>query len=70
VATSLTPDESFARLHRGGWSVGDVRLLTAEGPRWWVTGANGENVIEASGRTQGESWHLACLQAKSLGMLR
>src|SRR5262249_36619661 len=41
MASIPTPDESFARLHRAGWSVGDVRLLTAEGPAWLVSGNNG-----------------------------
>ena len=45
-------DESFARLHRAGWSVGDARTLTAEGPRWRVSGMNGENAIEARARSQ------------------
>ena len=65
-----TSDESFARLHRAGWSVGDVRVLTPAGPAWLVTGANGENVIEARGATQAEAWYRACQQAESLGMLR
>jgi hypothetical protein len=30
-------DQSFARLHRAGWSVGDVRIVTAEGAAWLVT---------------------------------
>jgi hypothetical protein len=42
-------DGSFARLHRAGWSVGDVRLLTAAGAVWLVSGSNGEKCI-ASGR--------------------
>jgi hypothetical protein len=70
VATYPNPDESFARLQRAGWSVGDVRLLTAEGAVWWVTGSNGENAIRAEGRTQAEAWARACEQAKALGMLR
>jgi hypothetical protein len=69
VATSPSADESFARLHAVGWSVGDARLLTAAGPRWLVTGSNGENVIEAEGRTQAGAWHRACEQARALGML-
>jgi hypothetical protein len=38
-----TPDECFARLHRGGWSVGEVRTTAG----WLVSGTNGENVIYA-----------------------
>jgi hypothetical protein len=30
-------------LHAAGWSVGDVVLLTGEGPIGLVTGTNGEN---------------------------
>ena len=69
MAIFPTADESFARLHRAGWSVGDVRILTAAGPAWLVIGSNGENLISARGRTQAEAWHLACLQAEAAGML-
>ena len=61
-----TVDESFARLHRAGWSVGDVRT----GAEWLVTGSNGENAVNARGRTQAEAWHHACQQAEAAGMLR
>jgi hypothetical protein len=30
MATSPTVDESFARLHRAGWSVGDARIRASE----------------------------------------
>jgi hypothetical protein len=66
----LPSDESFASLHRAGWSAGDVGILTAAGPAWLVSGANGENVIEARGSTQAEAWDQACRQAEALGMLR
>ena len=49
--------------------MGDVRLLTAKGPAWLVRGTNGENQIQARGRTQAEAWHLACQQAEAVGML-
>jgi hypothetical protein len=62
-------DESFARLHRAGWSVGEVRMLTVEGPRWSVTGHNGENAIDAHAPSQAEAWHRACEQAEGAGML-
>jgi hypothetical protein len=55
VATPRLRQQSFARLHRAGWSVGDVRLLTAEGPRWYVSVTNGENAIEARAPTQAEA---------------
>ena len=64
-----TIDESFARLHRAGWSVGDVRILAAEGLAWLVTGTNGENAVSARGQTQAEAWHRACEQAEATGML-
>jgi hypothetical protein len=49
-------DETFAQLHAAGWSIGDASVLTPEGPRWRVTGANGENVIDATGETRAEAW--------------
>jgi hypothetical protein len=61
-------DESFALLHAAGCSVGDVRVLTGEGPVWLVSGTNGENTIEARGASQAEAWHKAVEQARSLGM--
>jgi len=70
VNTHPSSDESFTRLHAAGWSVGDMRFLTSSGPVWLVTGANGENVIEARASTQTEAWHWACQQAEALGMLR
>ena len=69
MASFPTINEFFTRLHAAGWSVGDVRILTAEGPRWLVTGRNGENQVRATGRTQAEAWHRACQQAEAAGML-
>jgi hypothetical protein len=57
------------QFHRAGWSVGDAQILTAAGPFWLVTRANGENVIEARDITQAVAWHRACQQAEPLGML-
>ena len=65
-----TADEFSARLHAAGWSVGEVRLLTADGFVWQVDGANGENARLARAATQAEAWRRACEQARSLGMLR
>jgi hypothetical protein len=70
MASFPTVDESFARLHRAGWSVGDVRILTVEGPAWLVSGHNGENAVSARGATQSVAWHRACQQAEAAGMLR
>src|SRR5262249_47920489 len=68
VSRYSSSDESFARLQRAGWSVGDVRVLTASGPRWLVTGTNGMNAIRAEGATQAEAWQRACEQAETVGM--
>jgi hypothetical protein len=58
-------DESLDQLLRSGWSVGEVCAWRT----WLVSGTNGENRIEAEGRTQSEAWYRACQQAESLGML-
>jgi hypothetical protein len=58
-------DESFGRLHRAGWSIGEAAGTAV----WVVTGTNGENVIRAEGKTQAEAWYRAALQAEAVGML-
>jgi hypothetical protein len=68
MLTHPTSDESFARLHAAGWSVGDVAALTDTGQVWIVSGTNGENRIEARGASQDEAWHNAVLQAEAGGM--
>jgi hypothetical protein len=60
-----SPDESFRRLHAAGWSIGE----TGTASRWLVGGANGENLIRASGSPHAEAWWRACEQAEALGML-
>ena len=55
LCTASAAKESFARLHRAGWSVGDVRNITAEGSAWCVCGTNGENAVNARGATQAEA---------------
>jgi hypothetical protein len=60
-----TVDESYDRLHRAGWSVGDVGTATT----WIVTGTNGENAIRAEGQTRAEAYWRACQQAEAVGML-
>ena len=57
--TYPSPDASHAQLHHAGWSVGEVAIHTAAGPIWLVTGTNGENMIDARGKTQAEAWHRA-----------
>ena len=58
-------DESFDRLRRAGWSVGDCGTAAL----WCVSGSNGENAVRAEGRTQAEAWWRACEQARAVGML-
>jgi hypothetical protein len=65
-----TIDRCHDALHRADWSVGDARLITADGPAWWVSGTNRENRIEARAATQGEVWLQAVEQTRALGMLR
>jgi hypothetical protein len=57
--------ESFDRLHKAGWSVGD--FATSAG--WYVNGTNGENRLEVFGPTQAAVWWRACEAARSVGML-
>jgi hypothetical protein len=64
------PDECFALLHAAGWSVGEVRILTAAGPAWWVSGTNGANAIEARASTQAEAWQRARSRAGWERLLR
>jgi hypothetical protein len=60
-----TIDDCLDRLHRAGWRVGHA----AFGATWQVDGSNGENVLIARGATLEEAYHLACVQARAVGML-
>jgi hypothetical protein len=51
MATYPSSDESFARLHAAGWSVGEVRASVS----WIVSGTNGENALRAEGATSAEA---------------
>jgi hypothetical protein len=62
MTTYPSSDESFARLHAAGWSVGEVRA----GSSWIVSGTNGENVLRAERATSAEAWHCACEQAEAM----
>ncbi len=62
---SPTPDESHHRLKKSGWSIGYVSF----GPLWLVSGTNGENVIQAYGKSLDEAYWRACEQAREVGML-
>jgi hypothetical protein len=65
MSTHPTVDESRDRLHRAGWSVGEIATAST----WVITGSNGENLLEARGATQAEAWWRACEQARAVGML-
>src|SRR5262245_25146838 len=56
VRASATVDECFDRLHRAGWSIGEVPTQSG----WRVSGTNGENVLDVVGWTQAEAWRRAC----------
>jgi hypothetical protein len=59
-----SPDDSFARLHLAGWSIGEI--ATAGG--WQVTGSNRENLVRATGKSQAEAWYRAVERAEAVGM--
>ena len=65
MPTYPTVDECRERLHRAGWSVGEVAGVFT----WLVTGSIGENAIRAEGHTQAAAWWAACVQARAVGML-
>ncbi len=58
-------DQSHHHLKTAGWSVGFVGY----GHWWQVDGSNGENRIEAYGRTLDEAYWRACQQAQAVGLL-
>jgi hypothetical protein len=64
-----TTDESFARLHRAGWSIGDAAFAGPAGTVWLVTGTNGENLIRAEGPTRAAAWWAAFEQVVAGGTI-
>jgi hypothetical protein len=58
-STYPSVDESFARLHRVGWSIGETAFGSDHSLVWIVSGSNGENRIEARGQSQAEAWYHA-----------
>jgi hypothetical protein len=62
-------DESFARLHRAGWSNAETAFGSDHSLVWIVSGSNGENRIEARGKSQTEAWYRTAQQAEAVGML-
>lgn len=56
MAVSETIDESQARLHRDGWSTGDMVIRTSVGLVWLVYAHRDEQQIVAKAQTQAEAW--------------
>ena len=49
-------EESFACLHRSGWSCGEAAFTGASGRTvWQVDGSNGENRLKVHGSTPSEA---------------
>src|SRR5262249_14882089 len=55
-STGPTADESMSRLHRAIWSMGPVAALDPHRLAWDVSGSNGENALEARGRSLAEAY--------------
>jgi hypothetical protein len=62
-------DDAHNRLHRNGWSTGDIGMLTEHGPCLLVTCTRGEHFLQTMAPTQAEAWQETCRQAEALGML-
>jgi hypothetical protein len=52
MSTYPTVDESGDRLHRAGWSVGEIAMAAG----WLLTDTNWENRIRAGGTSRAEQW--------------
>jgi hypothetical protein len=63
VGAFPTVDESRDRLHRAGWSVGEIATAAC----WVVSGTNGQNLLRAEGAGQAEAWWRACEPARAVG---
>jgi hypothetical protein len=65
-----TVDTIAARLHREGWSVGDVAVKYPTGCVWVVSGQRDGRLVVAEGRTQEEAWmrfaRTACGSAQAI----
>jgi hypothetical protein len=63
-------EESYARLHRSGWSLGGTTFTGSSGRTvHQVDGRNGENKIRVEGATPAVAWHRAVEAAAACGML-
>jgi hypothetical protein len=63
--------DALAQLHSKCWSIGDTAFVDVEGGGivHVVIGSNGENQIQAEGKTAAEAWRNALGQAAAVGML-
>jgi hypothetical protein len=61
---------SKERLRRAGWCMDVSTQSPSPALVWRVKGFNGENLIDATGKTAAEAWYKACLAAEAVGMLR
>lgn len=64
--TQSSVDTCLDRLHRAGWSVGDMAALYRDGWTWIVSGTKGEHRIIAKGRSEAEAWEQARRLAESV----
>jgi hypothetical protein len=62
-------DESFLRLKRSGWSVGDIDGWMPDGSYWLVFGTKGENLLRAEEQTRAKAWRRAIEQVAACGVL-
>ena len=62
----LTVDEAASRLHRAGWSAGDLATHTASGMIWMVYAHRGLHRIVIRADTQGAAWLFALDAARRL----
>jgi hypothetical protein len=60
-----TVDTIAARLHREGWSVGDVAVKYPTGCVWVISAQRDGRWVVAEGRTQEEAWRAAANRAKT-----
>jgi hypothetical protein len=52
----LTVDTIAARLHREGWSVGDIAVKRDSGWVWVVSGQHDGRWLAVEGKSQAEAW--------------
>ena len=65
-----TADASADRLKRTGWRVMETSVFDQSERIWVVMTYRSGRLLSATGATQAEAWHRACLPAGALGMLR